>query len=59
MSKEKLIPIALRNPDKIMLHYGNKKIELRIAQGFSNYIVSVKESELENLKPYLAKGDEV
>jgi len=58
MSNKK-IPIALRHPDKIMLHYGSKQIELKISQDFNKYIVTVDEDELKDLEPYLAKGESI
>jgi len=54
MSNKKLIPLSLKNPDKIILHYGDKKIELQNTTSFSDYIVYCSLDEVEDLKPYMA-----
>lgn len=57
MSNKKLVPVALKHPDKIMLHYGYEEIELTISSDFSTYIVSVEEDKLDKFKPYMAEGE--
>lgn len=54
MSKKK-VPIALRNPDAILLVYGD--VQLRLDMGnFDNYMVVVDEDKVHDFEPYMVPG---